>query len=188
GPKYALEIVDGTENQVIEASLAYTGPDRNTLTARVQPETGHKYRVCVRLLGGTPGPIHLSSLAAWLEHPTASGSIPFPGDGAEWVTVGAVDANGSRAPYSSCGPNSPRPKPDVVAPVPFPASLRGRSFSGTSAATPQAAGLAALVPPRYPDSSPATVPAQLLKSCRDLGPHGHDAETGFGLIRLPASN
>src|SRR5262249_19762956 len=27
GPKYTLEIADGTENQLIEASLAYSGPD-----------------------------------------------------------------------------------------------------------------------------------------------------------------
>ena len=43
--------------------------------------------------------------------------------------------------YSSCGPNSLRPKPDVVAPVPFASLWRPRPFGGTSAAAPQAAAL-----------------------------------------------
>jgi hypothetical protein len=185
GAKYGLEIVDVTEKKVTPAALAYSGPDRTTLTARVQPEAGHAYRVRVRLLGGAAGPFHVSALAGWLEHSTAGGSIPFPGDGAEWVTVGAVDAGGRRAAYSSCGPNSPRPKPDVVAPVPFASAVRGRGFSGTSAATPQAAGLAALLRSRHPDWPAERVREVLLKSCRDLGPPGYDAETGFGMIRLP---
>src|SRR4030095_6641731 len=119
GAKYGLEIIDVTAKKVSGASLAYTGPDRNTLTARVEPEAGHSYHVRVRLQGGKPGPFHLSSLAAWIEEPRAAGSIAFPVDGAEWLTVGAVDAQGRRAVYSSCGPNSTRPKPDTVAAVPF---------------------------------------------------------------------
>ena len=180
-----MEIVDATTKKIVPVMLAYSGPDRNTLAVRVEPEAGHSYRVRVRLLGGKPGPFHLSSLAAWLEYSTAGGSIPFPGDGAEWVTVGAVDADGRRAAYSSCGPNSPRPKPDLVAPVPFPSAIKGRWFSGTSAATPQAAGLAALLRSRHPDWPAERVRETLLHACRDLGPPGHDAETGFGLIRLP---
>jgi subtilisin family serine protease len=139
----------------------------------------------VRLLGGKSGPFHLSSLAAWLEHSTVAGSIPFPGDGAEWVTVGAVDAQGRRAVYSSCGPNSSRPKPEAVAAVPFPSAIKGRSFSGTSAAAPQAAGLAALVRSQHPDWPAAKIRATLLNACRDLGAPGYDTETGFGLMRLP---
>ncbi len=101
------------------------------------------------------------------------------------VAVGAVDGEGRRAPYSSCGPNSPQPKPDLVAPVPFPSLCRERPFTGTSAAAPQAAAAAALWWCRHPDWSPAQVRETLCRTARDLGPPGHDWETGNGLLALP---
>ena len=60
-----------------------------------------------------------------------------------------------------------------------------RPFTGTSAAAPQAAGLAALVWSRHPDWTAAQVQEALRTAARDLGPAGHDFETGYGLIHLP---
>src|SRR5262249_43146347 len=120
-----------------------------------------------------------------LDCATARGSIPFPGDGPEVIAVGAVDADGRRLAYSSCGPNSRQPKPDVVAPVPFPSVWRPKPFSGTSAAAPQAAALAGLWWSRHPDWTANQVRAALRTSARDLGRPGHDFETGYGLVMLP---
>ena len=120
-----------------------------------------------------------------MRYATARSSIPFPGDGPEVLAVGAVDTAGQRVDYSSCGPVSSRHKPDLVAQVPFPSLWRPRPFSGTSAAAPQAAGLAALVWSRHPGWTARQVRDSLLHSAHDLGPPGPDDETGYGLIELP---
>ncbi len=120
-----------------------------------------------------------------MEDYTPGGSIPFPGDGAGVVSIGAVDGAGKRLSYSSCGPNSTCPKPDFVGLVPFPSFCRQRPFAGTSAAAPEAAALAALCWSRNPAWSPLEVRAALKRAALDLSAPGHDWETGYGLIRLP---
>jgi subtilisin family serine protease len=185
GADYDVIVQDGAGANVSQ-SLARPGVSRCCAVARFAPQSGHSYRVRLRAAGGRPGTFHLAALGSGLAHATAPGSIPFPGDGAEVVAVGAVDADGRRMGYSSCGPNSHDPKPDLVAAVPFPSLWRARPFAGTSAAAPQAAGLAALVWSRHPDWSARQVRQALRDSAHDLGPAGHDYETGWGLIGLSA--
>jgi Subtilase family len=128
---------------------------------------------------------HLVVLGGSLQHTLSQGSIPFPGDGASVVAVGAVDAQKQRLQYSSCGPNSRVPKPDFVATVPFPSLCQARPFAGTSAAAPQAAGVAAMLWSRHQDWTPNQIYQAMRDAAVDLGPRGHDWETGYGLIRLP---
>ena len=155
---------------------------------RFEPENDVRYQIRVRCLE-TPvarmEAFHLVVLGGSLEHTTSRGSIPFPGDGASVLAVGAVDAEQRRVYYSSCGPNSRLPKPDFVATVPFPSLCREKPFAGTSAAAPQAAGLAALYWSSRPGATSAQIAEVLRGAALDLGPAGHDWETGFGLIRLP---
>src|SRR5207253_1523107 len=99
---------------------------------------------------GEGRPFHLVALGGSLRYTTVHGSICFPGDGSEVIAVGAVSADGRRVAYSSCGSNTGRPKPDLVAEVPFPTLCRTRPFAGTSAAAPQAAAVAALWWSRHP--------------------------------------
>ena len=139
----------------------------------------------VRLVRGDGGKFHFVALGGGLEYATKEGSIPFPGDGTEVIAVGAVDAAGRRCAYSSCGPNSTQPKPDLVATVPFPSSWRPLSFSGTSAAAPQAAALAALVWARDPNVTATAIRAKLRDAAEHLGMAKQDYERGFGRIRLP---
>jgi hypothetical protein len=164
--------------------------------ARFRPLLSHRYGIRVRMAEDTsthaklahdrpPTDFHVVALGGWLHYATARGSIPFPADGPSVVAVGAVDESGHRTHYSSCGPNSRQPKPDLAAPVPFPSYCRDRSFSGTSAAAPQAAALAALWWCRHPDWTAARIREAMYRSARDLGPKGHDFETGYGLIALP---
>lgn len=155
---------------------------------RFEPNPKSLYQVkvrCVEPRRTEAEAFHLVALGASLEHTTSRGSIPFPGDGARVLAIGAVDARGQRLAYSSCGPNSRLPKPDLVATVPFPSLCRARPFAGTSAAAPQAAALAALLWSQHPERPAEQIAMALREAALDLGPPGHDCETGYGLIRLP---
>jgi subtilisin family serine protease len=158
---------------------------------RFLPQSGMRFAVRVRcdptMVSDKSDPFHLVALGSGLQYATAAGSIPCPADGPGVLAVGAVDDAGQRMSYSSCGPNSLLPKPDFVAEVPFPSALRERPFAGTSAAAPQAAALAALVWGRHPTWTAAQVKEVLGRAARDLGPLGHDCQTGHGLLRAPSA-
>ena len=159
------------------------------LVVRFLPQHGHRYDVRVRGKRTTVScpseRFHLVVLGGGLNYTTSNGSIPCPADGRAVHAVGAVDGEGNRYHYSSCGPNSPLPKPDFVAEVPFASLWRDRPFAGTSAAAPQAAGLAALCWSRHPDWTARQVSNALRSAAVDLGPPGHDWETGHGKLVLP---
>jgi subtilisin family serine protease len=186
GNDFDLFIDDTTHHAEVARSLARARKERFCAIARFTPQPQHTYGVRVHLARGTPAPFHLVALGGYLEYATRRGSIPFPADGPAVIAVGAVDAEGHRTCYSSCGPNSAQPKPDLVAPVPFPTICRSLPFSGTSAAAPQAAALAALWWSKYPHWTAAQVRNVLRHAAHDLGPPGHDYETGYGLIALPS--
>jgi hypothetical protein len=155
---------------------------------RFEPAPQREYLVGIHVLDSSPPRnenFHLVVLGGNLARATESGSIPFPGDGENVITIGCADELQQRLSYSSCGPNSRRPKPDFVAQVPFPSRFRERPFTGTSAAAPQGAGLAALLLSRDPSMTPERVRELLQGAAIDLLQPGHDRETGYGLLRLP---
>jgi subtilisin family serine protease len=188
GVGYTVQVVNTITG--VEVGRTVAEPAGICDVVRFLPVTGGRYAVRAYLAPGeSPGAsstFHLSILGGWLERSTERGSIPFPADGPEFAAVGAVDGASHRAAYSSCGPNGSRPKPDFVAQVPITTSTGSGPFSGTSAAAPQAAGLAALILSRHPDWSPTKVRDALRRSAVDISPPGHDPETGYGLLRLPA--
>ncbi len=185
GPRYRLSVEDTTTGNEIGHAEGRCTPERCAAVVRFTPTAGHRYQAFVRRTQGAAKAFHVVALGGDLHYATANGSVAFPADNPQAMAVGAVDAEGRRASYSSCGPNSTRPKPDLVAPVPFPSLWRERPFAGTSAASPQAAALAALVWSRHPDWTANQVRDALCRSARDLGPPGHDWETGFGQVALP---
>jgi hypothetical protein len=160
---------------------------RGQAVVRFDPDPRATYHICLRgpARADLAEKFHLVVLGGNLDCATAHGSIAFPGDGAQVFAVGAVDSAARRIGYSSCGPNSACPKPDFVAIVPCPSVCRNRPFAGTSAAAPQAAGLAAVMLSRHPERTPAQIVNAMRGAAEDLGPPGHDCETGYGLIRLP---
>jgi subtilisin family serine protease len=182
---YRLRVYDETAHR--EVGCAPSGDTHGAHCGVVQfiPKADHVYHVRVELIQGPAGPFHLSALSAGLECSTSRGSITFPADGPEVIAVGAVDETGRRMAYSSCGPNSTRPKPDLVAVVPFTCVSRAQPFGGTSAAAPQAAALTALLWSQHRDWTGEQIRTALQKSATDLGPPGHDFETGYGLVTLP---
>jgi hypothetical protein len=185
GSVYEVSILDRSTGDDVARAVTPLAKDRSCVSARFHPEYGSAYAVRVRLVSGPAGRFHLVALHSGLETSQPSSSICFPADGKDVIAVGAVTDDGRRCRYSSCGPCTARPKPDLVAPVPFPSVWRTNPFSGTSAAAPQGAGLAAVCWGGHPNWSAARVRSALHNAARDLGPPGPDAETGYGLIRLP---
>jgi hypothetical protein len=184
---YELVVRDTTADHLVGRS----GSSASTATDGVphavvafMPQAGHSYIARIRQLKAGSSAFHLVVLGGGLGYSRSQGSIPFPGDGPEVIAVGAVDGGGHRWGYSSCGPKQELVKPDLVAPVPFPSSWRPRPFSGTSAAAPQAAALAALVWSRHPDWQAHAVRDALHKAALPAS-STLNWETGHGRIHLP---
>jgi subtilisin family serine protease len=115
----------------------------------------------------------------------------------EVITIAAVNSRHDRIGYSSQGPGMfERQKPDLACYSHFfgnfgpgrPAGGDLNSFdNGTSAATPVAAGVAALLLSAFPGMTPVRMRQALLAGAIDIGRPGWDAETGFGVINAGAS-
>lgn len=110
-------------------------------------------------------------------------TIGSPGSARNVITIGACNDDDRIAPFSSRGPTTDgRVKPDVVFPGVEIVSARASgtsmgtvvdewytSASGTSMATPHAAGVCALLLQAHPGSSPAEIKARLMSTAVDLG-------------------
>jgi serine protease AprX len=137
-------------------------------------------------------------------HPSGIGpgnSIHASNSLGEVITVAAVNSLHERIGYSSQGPGNfadgfERAKPDVAAYSHFfgnfgpgrPAGGDLSSFdNGTSAATPVAAGVGALLLSAFPDLTPQRLKQALIRGAINIGPPGWDADTGFGVINAAAS-
>jgi subtilisin family serine protease len=188
GAGYEVFVLDATERRLVGRTRSTDGHGTGSAVVAFAPEPDHDYCVRVRQVRPIPRGFHLVVLGGGLQYSRCQASIPFPGDGAEIIAVGAVNAAGRRLSYSSCGSEGGGTKPEFVATVPFPSSWRLRPFSGTSAAAPQAAALAALVWSRHADWEPRQV-RDALKNAARPGLRGSPAwEIGHGLIRLPLAS
>ena len=124
------------------------------------------------------------------------------------LTVGASTLGGKAESYSSKGPARDGEgrrvawtKPDLVAPGTAVVSARASAdeapgegearyyvmMNGTSMAAPQVAAAAALLLDARPDLTPGLVAEILVRTARDVGPAGHDDETGSGLLDVRAA-
>lgn len=182
--RYEVVVVDAVTHD--EVCRARTRPEDGSAVARFEAKDDRRYAVRVRAVeNSAAGRFHLTVLGGRLQYAQGRDSIPFPGDGGEVIAVGAVDAKGRRMTYSSCGPGAGGGKPDLVAAVPVPTVWRPeQAFAGTSAAAPQAAGVAALVRGRWPVWTGGQV-REALRQAAGGAKGKHCPETGYGMLRLP---
>jgi subtilisin family serine protease len=102
------------------------------------------------------------------------------------ITVGAVNKNEQFVGYSSQGPGAlDANKPDFCSITHFTGYFT--SDSGTSAATPIAAGVVALLKQAKPALTQDQVKAALKSTAKDIGPVGFDQHSGAGIIRAKAA-
>jgi hypothetical protein len=144
--------------------------------------------------------VEVALFAGDLEHSQAAFSAAKPvvdSRNPSLVSVGAVDPAGSTTigNYSSQGPtNDGRTKPDVTAPSCVKSSIYNpvrygpsvTCFNGTSAASPSAAGFAALLLGRGLAASGPHLAALVKHLVTDLGNAGSDNTFGAGRLNLPA--
>ena len=102
------------------------------------------------------------------------------------MTVGAVNKNEQFVGYSSRGPAClDSNKPDFCSVTHFTGYFA--SDSGTSAATPIAAGVVALLKQANPVLTQDQAKTALRSTAKDIGPAGWDQHSGAGIIRAKAA-
>ncbi len=102
------------------------------------------------------------------------------------ITVGAVNRNEQFVGYSSRGPAAlDANKPDFCSVTHFTGYFT--SDSGTSAATPIAAGVVALMKQAKPSLTQEQSKDALKSTAKDIGPSGFDQHSGSGIIRAKAA-
>jgi subtilisin family serine protease len=141
--------------------------------------SGHTPRIDLLMLGAP-------DRSQPLDYYTQAGSLAEPADHPGVLTIGAEDPFGSTpvASFSSQGPTKDgRPKPDLLAPTGV-ATGGEQTFSGTSAATPHAAGAAALLLEAFPGS---TAP-QIMQQLRDRATPPAAPNEGAGMLELGSLN
>lgn len=145
-------------------------------------------------VGATPDQLEIALGDGYLEfnYYDTAGSASKPvtdSKNPSLIAVGAVDppAGNDIGFYSSQGPTfDGRVKPDVSAPAGFNSSAFGGTFQGTSAASPVAAGIAALLLGGGLAVSGRPLAALVKHFATDLGAPGKDNAFGAGKVLLPA--
>jgi subtilisin len=156
---------------VISMSLGSSAPD-SRIRAAVQRAVARG--VIVIAAAGNEGP--------------GEGTVGFPGGFPECVCVASTNSVGQVSRYSSRGPRVDIAAPGESIRSTYPGG-RYAVLSGTSMATPQIAGIAALAVSHARTQSRKLTPDEfrelLLKTASDLPPPGRDTASGAGFVRPP---
>ncbi len=128
-------------------------------------------------------------------------ALGYPSSLPSVQAVAAIDSDGGRSSFSNFGTGLQFACPgtnvftcDRQDALGYNNGSDYASFGGTSAASPFAAGIAALIESAYPDLSSASVLVRMRTSALDLGANGYDTGYGWGFpnvntaIRLFSSN
>ena len=158
--------------QVISMSIGYSSPSTAVRQALLN---AYRHEVVVVASAGNSGTYR-------------DGQAPesFPADYPGVISVGAVNASGNVAGFSSDNLSV-----QVAAPgVNVPAQGRDGQYwyvSGTSPACALVAGVAALIKARYPDLAPDLVAKALTSTTTGRPPGGYDSQVGFGIVDAAAA-
>ncbi|MGD0243746.1 MAG: S8 family serine peptidase [Streptosporangiaceae bacterium] len=162
--------------QVISMSIGYSAPS-GTVRAALQQAYDHGV-VVIASAGNSGGP----------SGPARTDDAPesFPADYPGVISVGAVNASGVVAPFSSDNLSV-----KVAAPgVNVPAQGRDGEYwlvSGTSPACALVAGVAALIKSKYPHLAPDLVASALTSTTTDRPAGGYNSQVGFGIVDAAAA-
>jgi thermitase len=112
-----------------------------------------------------------------------NGTPNYPAFYPEVVSVAATDNRDQKASFSTFNADVEVAAPGVnILSTWFNGGYN--TISGTSMATPHAAGVAAIIAARYAGDGPPTWRAKLDGAVDDLPPAGRDANTGWGRVNL----
>ena len=162
--------------KVISMSIGYSAPN-GAVKLALQDAFSHGV-VVVASAGNSGAPGGTSDVGQAPES--------FPADYPGVISVGAVNAAGAVAGFSSDNLSV-----QVAAPgVSVPAQGRDGQYwwvSGTSPACALVAGVAALIKSKYPDLAPSLVAAALTSTTTNRPARGYDSQVGFGIVDAAAA-
>jgi thermitase len=148
-------------------SMSLGGGDNATLKAAVQSAYNNGNGVLLVAAAGNDG----------------NSNLNYPAGYAEVVSVAATDNKDHRASFSNANSDV-----EVAAPgVNVESTYTGGQYmqlSGTSMATPHAAGVAAVIADLNPTANAATLRSKLDAAVDDLGTPGRDPNFGYGRVNL----
>ena len=113
--------------------------------------------------------------------------VQYPGKSKYVSAIAALMQSGTsvqRATYSTYGPETFIAAPGSMVLSTYKGGYS--SLSGTSMATPHAAGVVAIIASLYPTSTAASIKAHIQKFATDLPPSGKDDYTGYGSALISA--
>ncbi len=163
------------------------------------PPEGQEYFVAIERYAGTTPRLDLFlDGAPFDQYRVAGGSLIEPATAPEVLATAAICwHDGALEPYSSQGPTiDGRVKPDLAGFDSNSSATYGAfnlspgcgvsGFTGTSAAAPHVAGVAAILQQQNGPLTASQLQAQLEGNAEDLGTAGKDNAYGWGRLRLPA--
>ncbi len=192
-PQFGL---DGNSPEITAAIEAAVADGMNVINLSLgEPEVDPARDIVVQAIDAAARAGVVPVIAAGNDD--GNGSVNSPGDATDAITVAATTTSDIIASFSDAGPTpvSLRLKPDVSAPgvgiiSSLPSSWGGPygGLSGTSMATPQVAGGAALLKDHHPAWTVAEIKSALVQTAVPVhGPDGREASVlseGGGLIDL----
>ena len=183
----ALEWMEGMGVDITTSSLGYNIFDDTTYSYTYKDMDG-KTTICAKAIALAFQRGVVTVTAAGNEGDNTWHYIDTPGDGINALTIGAVNDNNQVTPFSSWGPTfDGRIKPELVA---LGANNYGADVasgfssygigSGTSFATPIAAGVAALLLSTYPKLTNVQIRQILIHTADNYSQPNDDR--GYGLV------
>ena len=148
-------------------SMSLGGGDSQTLKTAVQNAYNNGNGVLLVAAAGNDG----------------DSTLNYPAAYPDVVSVAATDDNDQRASFSNANSDVEVAAPGVNVESTYTGGLY-MTLSGTSMATPHAAGVAAVIADLNPTANAATLRSKLDAAVDDLGPAGRDTSFGYGRVNL----
>lgn len=179
----ASERADSAGVDIITTSLGYNLFDNSADNLVFAADLDGKTTIAAQAANTATSKGILFVASAGNEGGNSWNMVLTPGDADSALTIGSVDYTGAMAGNSGYGPNAAgRVKPDVCLMGQAAAVFQGMGYgseSGTSFATPQAAGWAACLWQEYPAATPAQIRRAITRCANSFTTPG--THNGYGV-------